>query len=386
MKKAQVYMVFAIVALAMCASLYGVLAFKMQVIYELQYSIEISGKGNFTINIPIPPKLSWQKTLSANVSVVKGEGKVSYNLDKGYIRIFSSNYVKYEAKVNTLVTGTYSSRDILRKLNITLDEYLAEVKGDLGENYTKLVSPTYWWNYSDPRFETFLKDFLSEYNITSIEELKNFKLSKVVSMIRQYVARKLNYTPISGGRQNIFEALNKSLGDCSEYSDAFVVFSRYIGIPTLRCIGYVANEWNSKLKEYDIMGHAWPIIYVSGVGWIPYEVTVGPGYLKGSPGDVSPKYICLVVDKGVKSMEYLDLKKGVIYDPEEHWVPGSSSAVHIDDLTVTVEITVKPKPQIEIHEEIQANGLSILVMFFPIITTVTLSLAIMVTVGAFREH
>ncbi|OYT51035.1 MAG: hypothetical protein B6U76_11710 [Desulfurococcales archaeon ex4484_217_2] len=220
MKKAQVYIVFAIVALAMCASLYGVLAFKMQVTYELQYSIEISGKGNFTINIPIPPKLSWQKTLSANVSVVKGEGKVSYNLDKGYIRIFSSNYVKYDAKVNTLVTGTYSSRDILRKLNITLDEYLAEVKGDLGENYTKLVSPTYWWNYSDPRFETFLKDFLSEYNITSIEELKNFKLSKVVSMIRQYVARKLNYTPISGGRQNIFEALNKSLGDCSEYSDA----------------------------------------------------------------------------------------------------------------------------------------------------------------------
>ncbi len=386
MKKTQVYIAFAILALVVSIFTQNILAFKMNVTYELHYSAEISGKGQFIINIPIPPKLSWQETLNVNGTISKGEGEVYYDLVKGYVRINSRNYVKYDAKVYTSITGTYSSKDVLKKLNVTLDEYLAEVRKDLGENYVKLVGPTYWWNYTDPRFEFFLKDFLEDNNITSVKELGKLRISEVVSMIRSYVARKLNYMPISGGRQNVFEALNRSLGDCSEYSDAFAVFSRYIGIPTLRCIGYVANEWNSKLKEYDIIGHAWPIIYVSGVGWIPYEVTVGPGYLKGSPGDVSPKYICLVIDEGAKSMEYLDLEKEVIYDPEEHWVPGSSSAVHIDNLTVTLEITVKPKPQIEIHEEIRANSLSILVMLFPIITTIMLSLAIMVTVGAFREH
>jgi len=386
MKKAQVYIVFAILALAVSIFTKGTLAFKMNVTYELHYSVEISGKEQFIINIPIPPKLSWQETLNVSGTVSKGNGEVYYDLVKGYIRINLRNYVKYYAKVHTSITGTYGGKEILEKLNVTLNEYLTEVRKDLGENYTELTRPTYWWNYTDPRFKFFLNDFLKDNNITSVKELGKLKIGEVISMIRSYVSRNLNYTPISGGRQNIFEALNRSLGDCSEYSDAFVVFSRYIGIPTLRCIGYVANDWDSKLREYDIMGHAWPIIYVSGIGWIPYEVTVGPGYLKGSPGDVSPKYICLIIDKGAKSMEYLDLEEEVIYDPEEHWVPGSSSAVSIDDLTVTVEIAVKPKPQIEIREEIRANGLSILVMLFPIITVVTLSLAIIVTVGGFHEH
>ncbi len=360
-------------------------AFKIPVVYELSYYVEINDEGNFTINVPLPPKLSWQETLNVNVTAKKGNGIVEPNNTEGYIRIKGFNSLKTEAKAYVLTIGSYDSEVILEKLNVTFEDYLRSVRKNL-RNYGDLVKPTYWWNYSDPRFNIFLKDFVKKYNLTSVDELKKLRLKEVLSMIRGYVSEKLKYRPIPGGRQNIFEALNRSMGDCSEYSDAFIVFSRYLGIPTLRCIGYVAHEWNSEFKEYEVVGHAWPIIYIENVGWVPYEVTVGPGYLRGTPGDISPKYICLLIDSGVKSINNLNLNEDIIYDPKENWVPGSSSAVNLGNLTLTIEIAVKPKPQFKILEKTSIDFLAILISIFPLIIVITLSLSIIVTVGDVIER
>lgn len=73
--------------------------------------------------------------------------------------------------------------------------------------------------------------------------------------------------------------LESRQGYCSYYATAFVLLARAEGIPARYVEGFCvpANEAR-KMTVYSNMAHAWPEVYLEGVGWIPFEPT--PGYVE----------------------------------------------------------------------------------------------------------
>ena len=72
----------------------------------------------------------------------------------------------------------------------------------------------------------------------------------------------------------IFE---KQEGYCVYYATAFVLISRYIGVPSRFVQGYRIDLHNSGSAVItENRAHAWPECYIEGIGWIAYEPT--PGY------------------------------------------------------------------------------------------------------------
>lgn len=81
----------------------------------------------------------------------------------------------------------------------------------------------------------------------------------------------------------------KKQGYCVHFATTAVLMYRMYGIPARYVAGYIApaagfsagedGNWNSVIQ--DRLAHAWPEIYVDGLGWIPMEATPSSAYGEG---------------------------------------------------------------------------------------------------------
>lgn len=70
--------------------------------------------------------------------------------------------------------------------------------------------------------------------------------------------------------------LEKKEGYCTYYASAFVILSRYCGIPARFVQGFRVPV--GKTRDIDVSSnyaHAWPEAYIDGVGWFTFEPTPG---------------------------------------------------------------------------------------------------------------
>lgn len=75
--------------------------------------------------------------------------------------------------------------------------------------------------------------------------------------------------------------LESRQGYCTYFATAFVLLARAEGIPARYVQGYcVPTQGTEEINVYSNMAHAWPEIYIAGVGWIPFEPTPGYGSLR----------------------------------------------------------------------------------------------------------
>ena len=73
--------------------------------------------------------------------------------------------------------------------------------------------------------------------------------------------------------------LESQQGYCSHFATAFVLLARSQGIPARYVQGfYVPKEDQDIVTVTSSMAHAWPEVYIKGVGWLPYEPTPGKKY------------------------------------------------------------------------------------------------------------
>ena len=81
----------------------------------------------------------------------------------------------------------------------------------------------------------------------------------------------------------IAEFLEKKSGYCVHFSSAMAIMARMAGIPARISLGYLPGDRvvGADTRSTYTVGtddlHAWPELYFSGVGWVPFEPTPGRG-------------------------------------------------------------------------------------------------------------
>ena len=106
--------------------------------------------------------------------------------------------------------------------------------------------------------------------------------------IEKYLAQNYTYTlnphpPYNPKADFVYNFLfDQNEGYCTAYASAMITMLRSLGIPARYAEGYVVDT-SKKQKDidgrdfiivHDYDGHAWPEVYLRGIGWIPFEPTV----------------------------------------------------------------------------------------------------------------
>jgi transglutaminase-like putative cysteine protease len=73
--------------------------------------------------------------------------------------------------------------------------------------------------------------------------------------------------------------LETGRGYCEQFAGTYAAFARSLGIPSRVAVGFTPGELRSD-GRYHVLGkhaHAWPEVYFTGVGWVPFEPTPSRG-------------------------------------------------------------------------------------------------------------
>ncbi len=169
----------------------------------------------------------------------------------------------------------------LLRHNYTL-ENLKEYREDIAQNYCQDV-------ILSEEVKAYLADALGEY------ESDYQKLKAIETLLDSY-----HYTNMPGkipGRVKTQEdfldyfLLESRKGFCSHFATAFVLLARAEGFPARYVEGFCIPLTGSKYMEVNAgMSHAWPEVYLEGIGWIPFEPTPGYESLRYSGWEVKDLY------------------------------------------------------------------------------------------------
>ena len=92
-----------------------------------------------------------------------------------------------------------------------------------------------------------------------------------------------NVAPGHSGNR-IEEFLSTRRGYCEQFAGTFAAMARAVGLPARVAVGFTVGEADPDDSNlYVVQGkhaHAWPEVYLAGVGWVAFEPTPG----RGAPG------------------------------------------------------------------------------------------------------
>lgn len=146
---------------------------------------------------------------------------------------------------------------------------------DLWQHRTEVVE-----HYSgDTQVSDEVRAYLDEVTAgaqTRIERLRAIE-AELASMEYTQTPGELPGTVMDSGEFLDFFLLESRRGYCSHFATAFTLLARAEGFPARYVQGFcVSMEPEGKTPVYSDMAHAWPEVYLDGIGWIPFEPT--PGY------------------------------------------------------------------------------------------------------------
>lgn len=87
------------------------------------------------------------------------------------------------------------------------------------------------------------------------------------------------------GNSNIEDFLFENhAGYCEQFAGSFAAMARSIGLPSRVAVGFTPGDYDPATDTYTVTGkhaHAWPEVWLDGIGWLRFEPTPG----RGGPGD-----------------------------------------------------------------------------------------------------
>ena len=90
--------------------------------------------------------------------------------------------------------------------------------------------------------------------------------------------------PAGHGGADIDRFLEARVGYCEQFSGAYAAMARSLGLPARVAVGFTPGEEDpDESGVFHVRGehaHAWPEVYLEGLGWVAFEPTPG----RGAPG------------------------------------------------------------------------------------------------------
>ena len=74
------------------------------------------------------------------------------------------------------------------------------------------------------------------------------------------------------------------MGYSEQFASSYAVMARSVGLPARVAVGFTPGEFDPSIEAYRVNGsnaHAWPEVWMDGVGWLRFEPTPG----RGAPRD-----------------------------------------------------------------------------------------------------
>lgn len=72
-------------------------------------------------------------------------------------------------------------------------------------------------------------------------------------------------------------------GYCEQFAGTYAVLARLVGLPSRVAVGFTPGDFDQAAGAYRVKGihaHAWPEVFIRGIGWVLFEPTPG----RGAPG------------------------------------------------------------------------------------------------------
>ena len=121
-----------------------------------------------------------------------------------------------------------------------------------------------------------------------------------------------NVAPGHSGNR-IEEFLSTRRGYCEQFAGTFAAMARSLGLPARVAVGFTVGESDPDDPDlYLVRGkhaHAWPEVYLAGVGWVAFEPTPG----RGAPG--AQNYTGLAENQAISGPEIAPLEEDPAIDP-----------------------------------------------------------------------
>jgi transglutaminase-like putative cysteine protease len=205
----------------------------------------------------------------------------SYTYD--FVRTDDNRYAI--ASVGTLDPGESKTVTVTQvvqvdssNLNVTSDMVGDNIPSELSQ-YTVPVANL--WQSDDPVLDNRAHEIADNYS--------NYydKARGIFDFVRGYLV----YT-MQTSEHDALWVYNNRIGDCSDATNLFIALARAAGIPTKYVCGYEYNSsswYGGNLKS---MGHAWAIVYLPDVGWIPVDA------MRNQFGELSYDHLALRTSDG----------------------------------------------------------------------------------------
>lgn len=184
------------------------------------------------------------------------------NMDREELYRFLECYTDSDLEIWTDITLQYTGRRIPT-------EELYAYRDTIEEYYLPETNIS-------PAVEEWLS-FITADAESDVEKLKCIE-SALSSMAYSTSPGQLPETVVDEKSFLDYMLLDKREGYCAHYATAFVLLARAEGFPARYVQGFcVPLVRGGETPVYSDMAHAWPEVYISGKGWIPFEPTPGFG-------------------------------------------------------------------------------------------------------------
>lgn len=99
--------------------------------------------------------------------------------------------------------------------------------------------------------------------------------------LERYFQREFTYSltsaPAGAGEDDMVAFLLSGVGYCEQFAGTFAAMARHLGIPARVAVGFTPGTPDPKKpglwRVSTADAHAWPEVYIAGVGWMPFEPT-----------------------------------------------------------------------------------------------------------------
>lgn len=196
-----------------------------------------------------------------------------------HISAISQTTINYEPESATLIVrggGQSASNPVYEVVSEIPAATPLEIQRTLGETESNDIDPAYLALPSDfnPRVKALAEEIVkfAEDDYTKALTLQTYFRDNFVYDLNVAAGHSIN---------RIEDFLVAQRGYCEQFSGTFAAMGRSVGLPTRVAIGFTAGDQLPESPDlYVVRGrhaHAWPEVYLSGVGWLGFEPTPGRG-------------------------------------------------------------------------------------------------------------